>query len=151
MNTRIRAFIVGALGFAALGFSAASANSRPDFCDFDHDHRAHHADYYDYYAPDRYYRAGPYRPAGYGARYDRRDAYRGHVYRNARIVDRDVYPTRGRARIVVTEAWVRTRRGPRLICTVDARGPDARFVPYRRLERVAYRSCSPRARVNIRA
>lgn len=78
--------------------------------------------------------------------YGRRNGYRG---RDGRIVNREVYDTRYRARIVLTEEVVRTRRGPRLICTVAARGPQARYVPDRRLRKIARRECSRRAEVRI--
>ena len=130
-----KAMIAGGLAFAALGVSAASAH-KPDPCRHDHDHRSHAADYYNYYPSDRYYRSGSYRPSGLSVsislgdhdydrggydRYDnygRRNGYRG----DSRVVNREVYDTRYRARIILTEELVRTRHGPRLICTVDARG-----------------------------
>lgn len=164
MKRFMKPVITGALALAALGAGAAFA--KPAYCNHDHDHRSHAADYYDYYAPDRYYRAGAYRDSGLSIsvrlgdhdRYDRRDRYRGrHDYgrrngyrgREGRIVNREVYDTRYRARIVLTEEIVRTRHGPRLLCTVDARGPDARYVPNKRLRRIARRECSRRAKVRI--
>lgn len=72
---------------------------------------------------------------------------------------RKVFQTRYRARVVLTEEIVRNqrsrnhrsrnRRGPRLVCTVEARGPQARYVPKRRLRRIARNNCSRRARVRI--
>ena len=162
--------VAGASAVLALGFNAASAKYRPDPCSVDHDHRSHHADYYDYYAADKYYRAGPYRKGGLSfsirlgdngyvdfhdgyARYDRYDRGRRHGYRGrrGRVLNREVYDTRYRARIVLTEEVVRTRRGPRLVCTVAARGPEADYVSKRRLKRIARRDCSHRARVRIYA
>jgi len=153
--------LAGATALIALGFSAASAKHRPDPCYIDHDHRSHHADYYNYYPADKYYRAGPYRRSGlsfsirlgdngYLSLSDRgrRHGYRG---RRGRIMNREVYRTRYRARIVLTEEVVRTRRGPRLVCTVSARGPQADYVSKRRLRRIARRECSHRARVRIYA
>ncbi len=164
MKRFLKPVIAGALAMAALGAGAAFA--KPAYCSHDHDHRSHAADYYNYYAPDRYYRAGAYRDGGLSIsvrlgdndRYDRRPRYsdrhdygrrHGHRGRDGRIVNREVYDTRYRARIVLIEEVVRTRRGPRLICTVDARGPQARYVPDRHLRRIARRECSRRADVRI--
>ncbi len=171
MKRLMKPVIAGALALAALGAGAAFA--KPAYCSHDHDHRSHAADYYDYYAPDRYYRAGAYRGSARDSglsisvrlgdhdrydRYDQRDRYRsrhdygrrnGYRGREGRIVNREVYDTRYRARIVLTEEIVRTRHGPRLVCTVDARGPDARYVPNKRLRRIARRECSRRAKVRI--
>lgn len=158
-----------AAGAFALGLSAAMANHpRPDHCDIDHDHRSHASNYYDYYPADKYYRSGrggvsvtvragsrydPYYDRG--RRYDdyrysgRRNGYRG---RSARVVHRETFRTRYRARIVLTEELVRRGRyGPQLICTVQARGPEARYVPERRMYRIAHRNCSPRARIRVYA
>jgi len=151
---------------------------RPDRCTIDHDHRSHAANYYDYYQKDRYYRAGPYRNSGVSvsfrfgndgyrqrdrhARYDRYDRYdrkAGHDYKRRngyrdngqRIVNREVFDTRYRARIVLTERVVRGDHGRRLVCTVKARGPEADHVSHRRLNKIANRYCSPRARVRVLA
>lgn len=161
MKQFLKALIAGGLAFAALGVSAASAH-KPDPCRHDHDHRSHAADYYNYYPSDRYYRAGSYRPSGLSVsislgdhdydrgRYDRYDGYgRRNGYRDSRVVNREVYDTRYRARIILTEEVVRTRHGPRLVCTVDARGPDARYVPNKHLRRIARNECSHRAEVRI--
>ncbi len=170
MKRFMKPLIAGALGLAALGAGAAWA--KPAYCSHDHDHRSHAADYYDYYSADRYSRAGAYRNSGvsfsitfgdddhydrrrgydrnrgYDRRHDygRRNGYRG---REGRIVNREVFDTRYRARIVLTEEVVHTRRGPRLLCTVDARGPQARYVPNKRLRKIARRECSRRAEVRI--
>lgn len=166
--------MIGAVTLAAT--SSAMAGYKPDYCDHDHDHRSHHANYYDYYAHDKYYRAGPYRNSGvsfsitigddryhdYDRRYDRRydyyardRRYRGknHGYRGrqGRIVNRQVFDTRHRARIVLIEEVVRTKRGPRLLCTVEARGREAGYVSKRRMKRIANNHCSPRARVRVYA
>lgn len=164
MKTLIKAAIAGALGLLALGATAAFAGYKPDYCDRNHDHRSHHANYYDYYAKDRYYRAGPYRGdvsfsvnfgnARHHRHYDRRYNHRyDHRYdrrRNARrVVYRDVFDTRYRARIVLTEEIVHRRKGTRLVCTVRARGPEAEYVSKRRIHRIADRHCSPRARIRV--
>ena len=170
MKRLLKPVIAGALAIAAMGAGAAFA--KPAYCSHDHDHRSHAADYYNYYGHDRYYRAGAYRDGGlsisvrlgdsdrYDRRgryddrhdYDRRNGYRGrdgYRGREGRIVNREVYDTRYRARIILTEEIVRTRHGPRLICTVDARGPQARYVPNKHLRRIARRECSRRADVRI--
>ncbi len=167
MRTFLKAFVAGAFAFGAVGVATASAekqDGKPG-----HDHRGHHADYYDDYPHDRYYRAGPYRDSGFSFsitlgddryrhydryhRSDRRYRYNGrrHGYRgyDARRLNRQVFDTRYRARIVLTEDVIRTRRGPRLVCNVTARGPEARYVSERRMRRIANRNCSPRARINI--
>jgi hypothetical protein len=177
-----KSIVAGCIALATLGAGAAWAD-RPDPCRYDHDHRSHAADYYNYYPADKYFRSGVYRNSGvslsitvgddgydrrgyrdddYGRRgyrddddgrrgyrdddYGRRNGYRG---RDGRVVNREVYDTRYRARIVLTEEIVRTRHGPRLLCTVDARGPQARYVPNKRLRQIARNECSRRAEVRI--
>lgn len=162
----------GLAGLFALGASAAFAAHRPAICHHDHDHRSHATNYYDYYPADKYSRTGPYRDSGLSIslrfgddrhdrydRHDRRNSYnrydrgRRHGYRgrDGRIVNREIYDTRYRARIVLTEEVVRGRHGPRLVCTVRARGPQARYVPDRRLHRIARRECSRRAQIRVYA
>lgn len=162
----------GASGLLALGASVAFASYQPDYCDFEHDHRSHAENYYDYYPADDFYRAGPYRDSGAsfsvtvgdnryrnydrydrGEHYDRRDRGRRHGYRgrDGRVINRQVFDTRYRARIVLIEEAIRTRRGPRLVCTVEARGPEARYVSERRLRRIARNNCSPRANIRVYA
>jgi len=97
---------------------------------------------------DRYDRDGRYDDR-YDGRYDDRGRRNGYRGRDGRIVNREVYDTRYRARIILIEELVRTRRGPRLVCTVDARGPQARYVPRGRLQRIARRECSRRAQIRI--
>lgn len=175
MNTTLKALFAAIVGIGALGFAAANAkphyNQKPSHCELDHDHRSHAANYYDYYPHDRYFRSGSYRDSGlsfsitfgddyrnnhrdrrYHHRYDR-DHYRGrrNGYRGSRsrIVNREVYNTRYRARIVLVEEVIRTRRGPRLVCNVSIRGPEARYVSERRVYRIARRDCSRDARVRV--
>jgi len=166
MKTLIKTITAGIVGIAAMGITAASAETRPDYCRYDHDHRSHNANYYDYYAGDRYF-SGSYdrrnrRGASFSVTigdrgyYNNRRGYRDNGYRNNRhrnreLVFRRVLDTRHRARIVVKEELVYGRRGERLICTVSPRGPEAEYVPYRRLKRVARNHCSARARVKIYA
>ncbi len=164
MKTLIKAIIASVAMFGALGFAAANAkpsnHAKPAHCDIDHDHRSHNADYYNFYPHDSYYRAGPYRSSGLSFsitlgndRYDRRDQYDGrrHGYRGdaARQVHREVFDTRYRARIVLSEEVVRTRRGHQLVCNVSVQGPEARYVPDRRVRRIAKDNCSNRARINV--
>ncbi len=167
MKTLLKnAFIAGMFAFGALGVTAANADQRhnkPAFCDLDHDHRSHQANYYDHYSHDRYFRAGPYRNSGVSFsitfgddRYDssdrrgryngRRNGYRGDT---ARTVKRQSFDTRYRARIVLTEEVVRTRRGTQLVCNVTAQGQQARYVAKQRMRRIARNNCSRRARVNV--
>ena len=164
--------VAAVTGILALGATSAMASYKPDICDDRHDHRVHAANYYDYYPADQYSRAGPYRDRGvsfsvtigdrYGNydrydRYDRRARYsdrgrrNGYRGREGRVVNRQVFDTRHRARIVLIEEAVRTRRGPRLVCTVEARGPEARYVSERRMRRIARNNCSPRARIKVYA
>ncbi len=72
------------------------------------------------------------------------------------LVRRETFNTRVGAQIVLTEYYERgswagyTGRGGRqLVCRVSLRGPDARAVPYHRLERVATSNCARQARVVI--
>jgi len=125
----------------------ASADYRPSYCPERHDHRVHAPNYYDYYQRDRYYndrydntrRRADVR---YNRGYDN-----GYRARGNRVLSRKVLDTRFRARIVVREEIVYTRRGKRLLCTISTRGPESHYVPRKRLKRVAYNYCSPRARV----
>lgn len=184
MKTVFKAIIAGAAGMLVFGATAAFAgdrsdnraahrsNSKPAFCDIDHDHRSHASNYYNYYSPDKYFRAGAYNRSGFSIsfrvgdgydndrnnrRSDRNNRRSDRNYRRGdrngrrgRVVNRQTFETRYRARIVLTEEVVRGRRGNRnLVCTVQARGPEASYVPKRRMRRIANRSCSPRARVRI--
>ena len=136
---------------------------RPNRCDEDHDHRFHNRDYYSYYPRDRYYNADPefsislsFGNGGYydrGGRYYNRSYYDQRGYRDhGRIVNRDVYRIRGyRAEAILVEEAFYGRRGSNLVCTVTARGPDARYVPYGELRRIANRACSRRSDIRIYA
>jgi len=173
MKPMITSLIAGVVGALTLGVTAASADHRPDYCDKDHDHRVHASNYYNYYPSDKYYRSSGltisvslgndrydrdrYDRDGYDrdrydrGRYDHRDARRGQRghHGRGRVVEREVYDTRYRARILLTEEIVRTRRGPQLVCTVKAVGPQARYVSKRRMYRIAHRECSRRAQVRV--
>jgi len=144
--------------------SGSYRGGRPDRCDEDHDHRFHNRNYYDFYPKDRYYRADPefsislsFGNRGY---YDRGGRYFDHPYYDrrgyrdyGRIVNRDVYPIRGyRADALIIEEVFGGGRGyGRFVCTVTARGPDARYVPYGQLRRIAHRACSRRSEIRIYA
>jgi hypothetical protein len=60
-----------------------------------------------------------------------------------------VINTRYRADIIITERSVAGRRGADRVCTVDARGPDARRISTRQLRSAAKRNCSRRADIRI--
>lgn len=147
MKKIMTALVVGVLSFGAIGVTGASANHRDQPADL-----RHYDGSYDtrdgaslLYVSSRYAR-GDDRYARRDHRYGRRNGYRG---RDGRILFREVYNTRYRARIVLVEEVVRTRRGPRFVCTVSVRGPQARFVSERRMHRIARRDCSPRARIRV--
>mgnify|MGYP001271641884 CR=1 FL=1 len=156
MRNFLKPLIAGGLGLAALSAGAAWAH-KPDPCRINHDHRSHAADYYNYYPGDRYSRSGPYRSSGVTVsislgdhdNYRRARDDRSHRQSNSRTLKRRVFNTRYNANIILTEEVVRTRRGPHLICTVDARGPQARYVKNKHLRTVARENCSRRAQVRI--
>ncbi len=149
----VRAAISAALTFAFIGIAPAEARNRAAPCDVVYDDRGRAFTPRGCVAGDRFYRAGPNRTVvvrGDVSRVGYRGANRAR--RGGRqLVFRDVIPARGRARIIVTEEIVYRRRGPRRVCTVTPVGVDADLIRYRRLERVAARSCSRRARIRIRA
>jgi hypothetical protein len=162
MGSLLKTLAAGALGLAALGFSAASAEHderyRPDRCTIDHDHRAHDRNYYDYYDQDRYYRGDPSGASfsisigGRGGRYD--DDYRygyGDRYRpRSRVVRKNEVHTRYGAHVQIIEEIYYTRSGRnQLVCTVRAKSRDAHEVSYRELRRIAERYCSRRASIRI--
>ena len=147
---------------AAFMASQAAADYRPAYCPTDHDHRAHDANYYDYYDADRYYRAGNYR-SDYRRDYRRdrryyRDGrrYRDRGYRGRRnyrsrsevVFRRNIDLRRYRAHVTVVEEnyWTRSGRVQR-VCSVVPKGPDAYHVPQRRLSKIARRNCSRYARI----
>ncbi len=164
-------------GVAALGFSVASADDhrdkgrygddydrgRPGRCDVDHDHRSHDARYYDYYPGDRYSRGDYDDGRGRDRDGDRwrdrdddrrwrdrdRDDYRYGYDRRSRVVKRRSFDTRYRAQILLVEELFYAGYGQRLVCTVSARGPDARYISHGQLRRIAARNCSRRAEIRI--
>ncbi len=168
MNTTLKALFAALLGVSALGFATANAkpqdHKKPSHGAVEHKHRGDAARDYDYYPHDRNSgvsfsitfgddRYGDYRSRRYDSRRGRdyyrgyRNGYRGH---RSRIIHREVYDTRYRARIVLVEEVIRTRRGPRLVCNVSVRGPQAHYVSERRVYRIARRDCSRDARVRVR-
>ncbi len=60
-----------------------------------------------------------------------------------------VFQTRFRARIILTEDIIRSRRGASKVCTVSVMGPQARLVPKKRLRKIARDNCSRRAKIRI--
>ncbi len=173
MKNIIRIVLGAVVGVAALGATQASA-SGPAYYQTVDDKREYRGD--DYYERDDYKRSRAYRGDNYnrydrrsrgyyknGVYYDRRgdNYYRGRGYdrnrgydrrrRGSKVVSRSVIPARGRANIVVVEEIYYTRSGrEQLICTVKTRGPDANYVPYDRVRRVARRCCSRYADIRIR-
>ena len=164
---RIAAGFAGALGgLLLLGAAPAQASDRHNDCYVDHDRRSKHYDKDHCYENDATFKKGRKKSGsfvitvgdrrGYDRAYVRFDARgdRGYYNRRGRrgaseLIKREVFRTRGRARVVLTEEVIYGRRRTRLVCTVKARGRDADLVPYRRLKRIAYNNCSRRARINI--
>lgn len=130
----------------------AAAERRPAYCPSDHDHRAHDANYYDYYEADRYSRRGNYRRNhryDHYNRYDRHRSRRGYRHPRSEVVfRRHINARRYDAYITVVEEnyWTYSGRVQR-VCSVLVRGPEAYYVPHRRLERAARRNCSRYARI----
>lgn len=169
------ALLISFISFCVFNITSADAKSRPAYCPTLHDHRVHDADYYSYYPragtaykkhkkTSRHYHYGhDHKKHQYKNQHKNRDHYykdKGHNYKSHyngykkrpnRIVSRTALDTRYRARIIVQEEIVYGKKRKRLICTVKTRGPEAAYIPYRRLKRVAYNYCSPRARVSIYA
>lgn len=139
------------------------SGGHPAACSLDHDHRIHNRDYYSYYPKDRYYRADPTFAfsivLGNGGYYDRGGRYYNSPYYDrrgyrdyGRIVNRETIRLRGyRADAVLIEEIYPGRRRSDLVCTVTARGPDARYVPYGQLRSIAARYCSHRADIRVYA
>jgi len=170
MQKTLKILIGAIIGFALLAGAQAGATSRPTYCEDDHDHRSHDANYYDYYDADSYYRAGPYRAS---ARYDRdlryddrrsyrgrrnyddRRGYRGRGYgydrypRSEVVFKRniDLRGHRGTYVTVVEENyWTRSGRVQR-VCSIVPKGYDAYNIPHRRLSQIARNNCSRHARI----
>ena len=148
MQTIVKSAVVFFVGMGLWASAPAAAEYRPDYCALDHDHRSHNASYYDYYPEDQYSRRGAYRDRrGYRDRGGRYDGY-GRRRARSQVVHREKYNTRYRARITLVEEIYWTRSGrEQLVCSIVVRGPEAYYVPQRRLRRIARRDCSPRARI----
>lgn len=135
---------------------------RPDRCSVDHDHRTHQRDYYSYYPKDRYYNDDPefsvslnFGNRGYydrGGRYYDKPYYDRRGYRDGgRVIRRDRYNLRRyRADAILIEEVFGGRRG-HIVCTVTARGPDARYVSHGELRSIAARKCSRRSQIRVYA
>lgn len=144
------AFLFGA---SALGISAASADHRDRGGRDDDAEVTLSVTVGDNYDDNSY--GGRYDDDRYDGRrdYDRYDGRRDRDHRydgnrgGSRVVKRRVYDTRYRARIFLVEEVYFTGRGSQRVCTLDVRGPEARYVPRERLRRVANNECSPRARI----
>ena len=154
MKSFTKTIAAGLVGFIGLGLPTAHAEYS-DLRDLSYDQRIHHSANHKHNKQGHFIHASSYNEGYYEVRAGRvvyskgrRNGYRG---RDSRILNRDVYNTQFQARIVLVEEVVYGRRGPRLLCTVSVRGPEAEYVPYRRIKRIAYRDCSRRARVRIRA
>lgn len=126
----------GAAGFIALGIASALAEN-------DRGHRRDRAPIsVSDQVNDEYRRGG---------RMTRRNWRQDHYVNHNQVVSRRTFYTQYQAKIVLTEEVVRTRRGPSLICTVEAFGPQADYVSKGRLRRVARNNCSRRSRIQILA
>ena len=154
MKTIVKSAVVFIVGMGLWAGAPAAAEYRPNYCATDHDHRSHDASYYDYYPADQYSRRGDYRSRSdyrdRGRYRDRRGRYNDYDRRRprSRVVHRENYSTRYRARITLVEEIYWTRSGrEQLVCSIVVKGPEAYYVPERRLRRIARRDCSPRARV----
>ena len=132
MRTLFKSMIAGALGIVAFASASAFAGQTSD---------------YDPYRGSGVSFSVSFNDGYHKAHYDR--GRRHHRRGDRRVVYRDVFQTRYRARIVLIEEVVHRRKGSRLVCTVEARGPEAGYVSKRRLNRIANRNCSPRARIRV--
>lgn len=70
---------------------------------------------------------------------------------HGKILKRKIFHTKRHAQILLVEQVVRTKRGPKLVCTVGTQGRGAAYVPLKRIKRIAYNNCSPRAQIKYRA
>ncbi|MEZ5922366.1 MAG: hypothetical protein R3C60_13590 [Parvularculaceae bacterium] len=127
-----------------------------------YDNRGHDNRHYDNRRHDNRYRGrsnfsialtfgnrGYYDRSGrYYSRY--RDSYNGY----GQIVRRSIYNIRGYradAELVEVRYGSRSYYGGERVCTVVARGPDARYVSYSELRYIANRHCSPYAVIRVYA
>jgi hypothetical protein len=87
----------------------------------------------------------------YSDRYDRYDRRGARGYRQSRVIKKRSYDTRYRARIFLTEEVYYGPRRDRVVCTISVRGPESRYVPNKRIRRIARQECSRRAEVRFLA
>lgn len=159
MNIFHKAAIAGATGLLALGLSVASAKDyRSDDCVYDQNRRGNAEYCNERDRSDQYYRGDRDQKSraqfsvqiSSGDYYSKRPAR--YYDRDNRVLRRLSFDTRHRARIVLTEEIRYNRRGrARLVCTVRARGPERDYVSIRRMNRIADRECSRRARIRVLA
>ena len=151
LKNSLVAFVIGA---CTLGITSASADQRSGQYDRSYDN---------HYQEDQYSRGDSYRGSqksssrGYD---DRRRSdnygYQGRNHRanygraNSRVVYRKNYSTKYRAKITLVEEIYYTRSGrEQLVCSIVAKGPEAYYIPKKRLRRIANRGCSKYARVQF--
>ena len=157
MNSLVKVAATLILGISAVGITQASAAATSSAAA--DDRRGDHYDDRHYDRRDgRYDRRHDRRDRRYDrrGRYDRGEYKRGryHDYRHyrgyprSRLINRRHIDTRHRAYITVVEEVYYTRSGrEQLVCSVLVRGPEAYYVPQRRLRRAANRHCSRYARI----
>ncbi len=135
--------IAAAAVLAVSQHAAASDQSR-------HDHSSYDASHDDYYERDRHYRRGDYRRDRYRDRHRSRYGRGYYRPRSEVVFRRHINTRRYDAYITIVEEnyWTRSGRVQR-VCSVLVRGPEAYYVPHRRLERAANRNCSRRARIQF--
>ncbi len=150
MNNITKSVIAFVFSAAAFGGAQAAAENQPAYAPETHDQRSYNAAFYNDGPVSDHYQTAAHR----GDRYNRRDRYdRGYDRYSrrrphSRVVHRETYRTKYRARIVLVEEIYWTRSGrQQLVCSVLVKGPEAYYVPHRRLRRIANRDCSPRARI----
>ena len=168
MKTFIKPIAAGLAGLMVFGFSAASANSKSDHRADNNDRRSQAVNTNSGVKKDRNNRANSQKSSGVSLsirvstgnnnayRQRANTSHRAYYGQNnkyrSRIIRQETYSTKYRARILLTEEVRRGRKGKnRLVCTVSARGPEQGYVSKRRLNRIADRDCSRRARINVLA
>lgn len=166
MNKLLKTFTAGIMGVAALGMTAALAQSKSDQRRGERDNRSQQTQNHDKFKDEQIVRgsfdtrtrSGATVSITFGnANNGKSTRYKDNVYydngyraNRRRIVNRKVIPTRFKAQVVVKEEIVRKgRRRANLVCTVTPRGPEADYVPYKRLKRIAKNHCSYKSRVKI--
>ena len=153
MKSTAKLFVAFVLSAGILGGSQALAESKTSNRSTEYDRN--YNDYDDGYSRGDSYRGDRSSDRGYRNN-DR--GYRNSNYRDnrgrarSRVVHRQTYNTRYRARVVLVEEVYYTRSGrEQLVCTVLAKGAEADYVPRRKLKKIARRGCSRYARVQYRS